>query len=164
MSKKTSQTCLSIPLPLLLSHTQKPAQPQSHMRQVRGQPLKPPVTKTKYKVSKVSSLSGNQQPPWLSLPGTESGEGSRDTWDDATFAGSVYLCESDSLVCGIQKPSKHHDAINCWCGYQNFKLGPSPTVFSLMAETNNNSTGNLKKIIKQFCSFVCMCICVCVCV
>ena len=67
---------------------------------------KPPVTQTNSKVSRAGSLSWNHQ-PWLSLPGTKSAEGCRDTWDEVTLAGSVYLSESGpgpthTLDCRIQ--------------------------------------------------------------
>ena len=67
---------------------------------------KPPVTQTNSKVSRAGSLSWNHQ-PWLSLPGTKSVEGCRDTWDEVTLAGSVCLSESGRSPthtpdCGIQ--------------------------------------------------------------
>lgn len=83
---------------------------------------KPPVTQTKSKVSRVGSLSWNHQ-PWLSLPGTESAKGCRDTWDEVTFTSSVYLywvglspTHSFSLICEIQKLQM------CWSKHQHFKL------------------------------------------
>lgn len=71
---------------------------------------KPPETQTESKVSRVGSLSWNQQ-PWLSLSRTESAEGCRDTWDEVTFTGSAYLNALGSSPTRSLSPAR----------YKNFK-------------------------------------------